>query len=242
MAGGPRNGTIGVGSVLRKAREIRGCSIDEAARDTRLRPDQLRALEEEDFDALLGDVYVRACLRTYSGYLGVDPDEVVGNYARHADDPAPPPPPAAADRVARALAATRLRDSPRVVLLGTAVILIALIAFGVLSSGHGTPEPAPLDTTVVTPGGVDHPIDAALEAKRDVTVTVTVDGQAQTFAMKADETRSFVAGQSLTIDVADGASVHVIVNGNDLGVPGTAGTAWSRTWTAGTGGSPSPIA
>ena len=69
---------IGVGSALRKARERRGITLDAASRDTKLHIDQLRALESEDFEALLGDVYVRGSLRTYSQYLGLSPDKVIG--------------------------------------------------------------------------------------------------------------------------------------------------------------------
>ena len=47
-------GTIGVGSALRRAREIREITLDEAVRDTKLRTDQLRALEDEDFEAARG--------------------------------------------------------------------------------------------------------------------------------------------------------------------------------------------
>ncbi len=78
---------IGVGSALRKARERRGITLDAASRDTKLHIDQLRALESEDFDALLGDVYVRGSLRTYAQYLGLSPDKVIGAYAQHADAP-----------------------------------------------------------------------------------------------------------------------------------------------------------
>ena len=51
---------MGVGSALRKARTKRGLTLEEAARDTRIRADLLGALEDEDFDRLMGDVYVRA--------------------------------------------------------------------------------------------------------------------------------------------------------------------------------------
>jgi len=54
-----------VGPALRKARQARGVSIAEASRDTRIREQFIRALEGEDFDRLLGDVYVRGALRTY---------------------------------------------------------------------------------------------------------------------------------------------------------------------------------
>ncbi|HEY7514717.1 MAG TPA: helix-turn-helix domain-containing protein, partial [Vicinamibacteria bacterium] len=60
MAGGSADDAlIGLGSALRKARERRGVTLDAASRDTKLSVEHLRALEAEDFDALLGDVYVR---------------------------------------------------------------------------------------------------------------------------------------------------------------------------------------
>ena len=83
-------GTIGVGSALRRAREIRGITIDEAARDTKLRVEQLHALEGEAFDELGDPVYARAMLRTYAQYLGLKPERVLSVYAKHADDVEPP--------------------------------------------------------------------------------------------------------------------------------------------------------
>jgi cytoskeletal protein RodZ len=85
MAGSVTGPQTGVGSALRRAREVRGLSLDEAARDTRLRTDQLDALERGDFDVLPGEVYVRASLRTYASYLGLDPDKVTDVYARTAE-------------------------------------------------------------------------------------------------------------------------------------------------------------
>jgi len=83
-------GTIGVGAALRRAREIRGITLDEAARDTKLRPEQLEALEGESFEDLGDAVYARAMLRTYAQYLGLKPDRVLSVYAKHGEEVAPP--------------------------------------------------------------------------------------------------------------------------------------------------------
>ena len=88
MAGNSvRPASIGVRPALRRAREIAGITLDEAARDTRLTPDQIGALESEDFDLLGEEVYVRAMLRTYAQYLGLKPDKVMSAYAKHAEEP-----------------------------------------------------------------------------------------------------------------------------------------------------------
>ena len=114
MAGTSLQRPIGVGPALEKARRIRGLSLDEASRDTRLRADQLTALEDEDFAALPSDAFVRGALRTYAQYLGVSPDKVLGAYARHADEPGAPPPPGGLGRIERAIAATAHPRQPAV--------------------------------------------------------------------------------------------------------------------------------
>src|SRR5262249_28394888 len=124
MAGNTvRPAPIGVGPALRRAREIGGTSLEDAARDTKLTVEQLEGLETEDFDLLGEEVYVRAMLRTYAQYLGLRPDKVMSAYAKHADDPEPPPPPAKMGRVEQALAAARIRDNQRFLLIAAAVVL-----------------------------------------------------------------------------------------------------------------------
>jgi cytoskeletal protein RodZ len=125
-----RPASIGVGPALRRAREIAGITLDEAARDTRLTPDQIGALEREDFDLLGEEVYVRAMLRTYAQYLGLKPDKVMNAYAKHAEVPELPSPPGKRGRVEQALAAARIRDNQRFLLIAAAIILIAAVAVG----------------------------------------------------------------------------------------------------------------
>ena len=174
---------IGVGSALRKARERRGITLDAASRDTKLHIDQLRALEAEDFEALMGDVYVRGSLRTYSQYLGLSPDKVIGAYDRHAETPPPPPPPAKLGRIERAMAASRIRDNQLLMILLAGTVLVIAVVFGLLSRGHSAPEPATLPTVAAEPDPLDQQIDAVVEAVGDVGVTVTADGVESTFAM-----------------------------------------------------------
>lgn len=72
----------GIGEALRSTRERRGLSIDEVARDTRISPRFLEALESEQFDELPAPVYVRGFIRSYAGYLRLEPqpllDQLVG--------------------------------------------------------------------------------------------------------------------------------------------------------------------
>lgn len=234
MAGNSlRPASIGVGSALRRARQIRGITLDEAARDTKLRIEQLRALEEEHFDALGGDVYVRATLRTYGQYLGLSSDKVVGAYAKHVDEPAPPPPPRKAGRVERAMAATRIRDNQRFLLIAAAVVLVALIAVGLVSRRAAPPAATMASQASLTSSPPPRSVEVSVVALTGVEVSAVVDGEAQdAVTLREGEVLSYAAAEELTLRASDGSAIDLTLNGNDLGAPGVAGEPWSQTFPA----------
>ncbi len=67
-----------VGKKLSKARLTRGLSIDEAAHATRLRPDKIVALENDDYSLFASNVYAKGFLQIYGRFLDVD----VADFAR----------------------------------------------------------------------------------------------------------------------------------------------------------------
>jgi cytoskeletal protein RodZ len=88
-----------LGSLLTRAREARGLTLEDAERDTRISRRYLQALESEQFEVIPAPVYARGFLRSYSQYLGLDPSEALAMFPRE-DDPeyqrvaeatAPPP-------------------------------------------------------------------------------------------------------------------------------------------------------
>jgi hypothetical protein len=229
-------GTIGVGSALRRARELRGITLEEAARDTKLRAEQLRALENETFDELGDPVYARAMLRTYAQYLGLRPERVVSVYARHAEDVALPEPPGKLGRVERGLAASRIRDNQRFLLVAAAVVLVALIAVGVVSRGGATPPaaietPSPGTGTPTTP--TESPgIDVVVVSTDPVEVTAVIDGAAQDpTTLRPGESMTLRATEELQLSADDGGAIELTVDGRDRGVPGRHGQPWSATYT-----------
>jgi cytoskeletal protein RodZ len=232
MVGGPSHDElIGVGPALRKAREHRALTLEEAARDTKLRVAQLQALESEDFESLGGEVYTRATLRTYAAYLGLNVDKVMGAYIRHAEDPEPPPPPRKLGRVERAIAATRVRDNQRFLLITAAVLVVVLLIFGPLSRDHGAPPPAtiPTQTPSAVPSG--QVFDVTLTALVRAQVIVRVDGQPTSYTMPKGEQLSFTPAIRFEVEGAEGKTVELLVAGHDLGAPGVSGESWSRRYT-----------
>ena len=234
-------GTIGVGSALRRAREIRGITIDEAARDTKLRAEQLHALEGEAFDELGDPVYARAMLRTYAQYLGLKPERVLSVYAKHNETVEPPTPPGKLGRVERGLAASRIRDNQKFLLVAAVVILVALIAVGLVSRG-GAPRVATIDTPTATASATSPTpsagVDVTVVATAPVEVSVVIDGASQApTTLRPGESIALMATDELQVSATDGGAIELTVDGRDAGVPGKDGEPWSATFTAsGSGG------
>ncbi len=226
--------TLSVGPALRKVREGRDLTLDEAARDTRVRREFLEAIEAEEFHLLLGDVHVRGCLRTYATYLRLSPDKVVAMYEADReprDEVVVVPPPVRAEP---ALGGRRRRDDHRLWILVAATVLVLAGAFGVLSARRPAPAPADLSAetgTTISAAEVGRPISVAVLARRPVEITVVADGgDPETFELRTDEGRSFDADASITVRLSEGATAKITVNGVSYGFVGSRGEPWEDTY------------
>jgi cytoskeletal protein RodZ len=76
-----------LGTLLVRAREARGLTLEDAERDTRISRRYLQALESEQFEAIPAPVYARGFLRSYSQYLGLDPQQMLDMFPRDDDEP-----------------------------------------------------------------------------------------------------------------------------------------------------------
>ena len=66
-------GQVSFGTVLREARERKGYDVQSAARRLRIRPDILRALENNDFSRLPARGYTRNMVNAYAKLVGLNP-------------------------------------------------------------------------------------------------------------------------------------------------------------------------
>src|SRR5438128_6659456 len=193
----------GIGSALRKARLLRGKSIEEASRETRIRAEFLQALERERFEALLGDVYVRGCLRSYSSYLGLDPNGILTVYSREFGG--------ARIKLAHPSLATVEATAPTrshlphphlppltrrylswPFLIGTALLLlVALGAVGLLSRSKAVPSAGPPPQTRASIPVLPPNVTVDIQAKAPVVALVRIDGaRAQRFELRKGAGRS----------------------------------------------------
>jgi cytoskeletal protein RodZ len=66
-----------LGNTLSRARRARAITLEDVERDTHVSKRYLEALENEDFSIFPAPVYARGFLRTYSRYLGLNPEELI---------------------------------------------------------------------------------------------------------------------------------------------------------------------
>jgi len=171
---------------------------------------------------LAGEVYVRASVRTYASYLGLDADKMARAYALTADEVEPMPPPAKLGPVERMIAATRIRDNQRFLLVAAASILVILLAFGFLSRGEAAPPTAEIPASTTSPVPSDPTIEVVVVARSDVGLESEADGAPSSYSLRPGETITLVALESLEFTVTDADLVDVSFDGEDVteGVPG----------------------
>jgi len=68
------------GSYLKHERELRGVPLDEIAQSTKISIRFLRALEENRFEDLPGEVFIKGFIRSYGQAIGSNVDELLAAY------------------------------------------------------------------------------------------------------------------------------------------------------------------
>jgi len=65
------------GAILRQAREIRGLTIEDVAQKTKIGKGHIRSIEEDSYNFLPPDVYVKGFITQIAKTVGLDPEVIV---------------------------------------------------------------------------------------------------------------------------------------------------------------------
>jgi cytoskeleton protein RodZ len=223
-----------IGNSLREARLRQGLEIPRVESDTKIRGKYLRALEDEQFEVLPGDTYVKGFLRTYADYLGLDGQLYLDEYNSRF---------AAAEEVSFAQS-TSPKERPRrriesnlvvVALAGivavTVLVVVGLSGLGSDSDGD-TPPPGTTPTTTGeqegrTGGGTD---GAGAQGRRARLVLTAARGDSfvqvrnggvngrllYEGTLEEGQTQRFVKSRRLWLDLDDPESLNATLNGRRL--------------------------
>ena len=121
-----------IGNSLREARVRQQIELGEAELSTKIRARYLRALEEESFDALPAQTYVKGFLRTYADYLGLDGQLYVDEFNSRFGDGEEPREPVVARRTSQVARQHRRLERRWIAfaLAGIAALVVVVLRFG----------------------------------------------------------------------------------------------------------------
>jgi cytoskeleton protein RodZ len=160
-----------LGQELRRERELRGISLQEIADSTRISLRFLQAVEEDQFERIPGEFFVRAILRSYAKAIGLDEHQVLNRYQEtQAYGEQNREPENENVKPARKLPPQQPRGRKK--WLVPAIAAVAIIAVGltllyVFSPSSGEESPTLQETTLPAGLSVDMPDHPAVEAESE---------------------------------------------------------------------------
>ena len=237
---------LAIGATLSAAREARGLSVDDVARSTRIRAGLIRDIEADRFDACGGDVYARGHIRSIANTVGADGAVLVAAYDRErGGNPAAEAilvfePGAVRGERRRPNWAAAMAVALVVICLWAAVDLLGTGTKTGVGKGTGgtradtalTPPPTPTSSAPATAG----PDAVAMVPPTAVSVRVRIIdekcwvrvGNAANVTifqgvLAPGDTKDFQDPEQIHLTLGNASAASLVVNGRDIGAPGSAG-------------------
>lgn len=230
----------GIGARLQQARTDQSKSIEEVAWRLRIRPEILRALEDEAFGDLGHHGFVRTSLRSYAREVGLDAGEILRAYRRRHE-------PSGSPSSLQALDLRRKRASkqgPRPRWVAAACVASVLLITGSVVGVLRGPSPKPQAQPVSFPAGprvseqasrafqraAAEQVVVRIASQRATQVRVIVDGK-RTFegVLAPGASQLFTGTRTIDVRVADVAAVTIFANEKRV-TPVTSGI-WEASFT-----------
>ena len=251
---------LDIGSILSEARKKVGLSLDDVEEATKIRRKYIKALEENNFEIIPGQVYVRGFLRNYARFLSLDGEELVQQYNE-----------ANRDQIENTDAPHETniqkpektgKGHQKYLLAASVVVLVGFIYLlgtsnnslqNKLSGSSKSPKAAQNQSHVgAAPGGAvtKNPANSASDelslTGMDVVLQVTdaecwmrivVDDQNAFEGMVGPgDVKTFKGKERVQLKLGNAGAVKVIVNGKDYGFLGAPGQVITRAFQAGSTG------
>jgi hypothetical protein len=210
-----------IGNSLREARLRQSLEFSDVERVTKVRPKYLRALEEEQFETLPAQTYVKGFLRTYAEFLGLDGQLYVDEYnsryvSREEDVPLRP------RRSTGGRGRSRRTESSVILgaLIGIAIVFALVIA--AWKSGGDSPTPREITPSAIRPTADPDLIVRALRGSTGMEVHEhSRDGKLRwAGTLEKGREQHFLLKRNLWLYIQRPATVDLMVSGRTVATPG----------------------
>ena len=209
-----------VGEVLKKRREELGLDLKEISERTKIRYCYLKALEDEAFEKLPAQVFVRGYIREYAKVLDINPETVIDVYNKQV---APPE----KTKVPQTEVSPRKR-------LRLHYLLILLLSVGTVASlvlilflfSHEKPKTLlhSIETKKEEVQRKDAHHTLEIVALDTTWIRVNIDGtDLKEMLLNPKESVTFDAKNSFSLKIGNAGGIILIFDGRDMGPPGKKG-------------------
>ncbi|NDH38239.1 MAG: helix-turn-helix domain-containing protein [Actinobacteria bacterium] len=221
---------MSLGSMITKARKDAGLSIDDLSAATNIRGPLLRQMESDNFSQCGGETYARGHIRNIARVCGVDAETILSQFESQTI-----PLNKSIRELLNDTNATTARKVRKPIswkgLTGVAAGFVALLVFGgaLITSGGGEENIATPQSQIEENGPVAKKIDGVEVTLRGVNglswVAISDSSGATQYSgrIRQGEELTFKDDQLLYLVIGNAGAIQLIVNGEDLGVPGKVG-------------------
>jgi cytoskeletal protein RodZ len=209
----------GLGEFLRRERELRHISLDEVADRTKISRRYLEAIEEERYDRLPGETFVRGFIRSYAQSVGLDPEDtlLIYTHSRMVHDGEP----LRTERLSPARRAWNERVLLWLLVAGVVIVGGVLVSAVGLLNGPNLLRWAwfpPPETANTLSAGV--PLMLTIIADSDTWLRVTIDEQeSQDLVLHAGQSTKWIGRERFVLSIGNAQATHLRLNGRDLTLP-----------------------
>lgn len=214
-----------VGDILRKKREELGQDLLEISRTLKISYTYLRAIEDETFEKLPEEVYVKGYIRKYAEILNIDPEIVIQAYNQQVS------PPQAENKEALEKDALKRKRSKLKLLLTPLLLLLFVITVTFIlfpSSPRKkeisiSPPPAEIEKENILKKE-DTPHILKVFAIDTTWLLIAVDNvTTKDLILKPGESIELQAKTGFSLKIGNAGGVKLIFDGKEMGKPGGKG-------------------
>lgn len=215
-----------LGEYLRGERERIGLTIEELSKKTFIRKNYLEALENEDYETINGDVFVRGYIRAYMAALGLTPEKAIELYENDIKEKQPVPiePPLPP------------KKKSLIFLVPAGLLSIALIIVFVLLNGHDKKTVSNTEANASSPSiDVLIPVtqaEARFENKEvleintleETWVYLVIDDKLKySMLLEPGEKKKWTADNGFFLKIGNAGGIEITYNGKRYNPPGQKG-------------------
>ncbi len=216
-----------VGEILRKRREESGKDLHEISKILKIRYKILKAIEDEEFEGLPEEVYVKGYIREYSKILNIDPEIAIKAYIQQISPPQDENKEMPKDEIVY-----KKKLKIRYVLIPALLILIITGIFILFQFSREKPE-MPLHThetekeipspsveieQEISPTVVETPHVLEVIATDTTWFSVNIDNTSTNdILLKPGESVKFQAKKGFSLKIGNAGGVKLIFDGKEIG-------------------------